>query len=291
MLQRFRRPHPDRSAQLDPAQSQPPDYEDSEQPDGPHDPRNLSRTVHRQDHDNYGHGHQQTQRASVCRHRPRSPLPQGNKKDGPHYSQSHQEAYDRLELLRSLCRVLDIEAEKKEEVNHGVDTEPHQASRQHPGHPIKHIERSEGKTGSSIAAGLPFAPFDVFDWMARVLPGSLVRFGIDTMVNLLLLLGLNVKDTAKTAEQLQAIVGFLVTLGVVGTVFLVALRERRSRAVPAYGGALGLLVAVPIIVVVLSVYGTAKVSRVVGTVWLLGVFIVWGLGLGWVQLRTSVRMR
>ena len=141
------------------------------------------------------------------------------------------------------------------------------------------------------AAGLPFAPFDVFDWMARVLPGSLVRFGIDTMVNLLLLLGLNVKDTAKTAEQLQAIVGFLVTLGVVGTVFLVALRERRSRAVPAYGGALGLLVAVPIIVVVLSVYGTAKVSRVVGTVWLLGVFIVWGLGLGWVQLRTSVRMR
>src|SRR5660397_115072 len=141
------------------------------------------------------------------------------------------------------------------------------------------------------AAGLPFAPFDVFDWMARVLPGSLVRFGVDTMVNLLLLLGLNVKDTAKTAEQLQAIVGFLVTLGVVGTVFLVALRERRSRAVPAYGGALGLLVAVPIIVVVLSVYGTAKVSRVVGTVWLLGVFIVWGLGLGWVQLRTSVRMR
>src|SRR5680860_1176910 len=141
------------------------------------------------------------------------------------------------------------------------------------------------------AAGLPFAPFDVFDWMARVLPGSLVRFGIDTMVNLLLLLGLNVKDTAKAAEQLQAIVGFLVTLGVVGTVFLVALRERRSRAVPAYGGALGLLVAVPIIVVVLSVYGTAEVSRVVGSVWLLGVFIVWGLGLGWVQLRAPVRMR
>src|SRR5660397_233471 len=122
------------------------------------------------------------------------------------------------------------------------------------------------------AAGLPFAPFDVFDWMARVLPGSLVRFGVDTMVNLLLLLGLNVKDTAKTAEQLQAILGFLVTLGVVGTVFLVALRERRSRAVPAYGGELGLLVAVPIIVVVLSVYGTAKVSRDVGTACLLGVF-------------------
>ena len=31
-------------------------------------------------------------------------------------------------------------------------------------------------------AGLPFAPFDVFDWLTRVLPGSLIAFGIGTMV-------------------------------------------------------------------------------------------------------------
>jgi hypothetical protein len=27
-------------------------------------------------------------------------------------------------------------------------------------------------------AGLPFVPFDVFDWLTRVLPGRLIAFGI-----------------------------------------------------------------------------------------------------------------
>ena len=29
--------------------------------------------------------------------------------------------------------------------------------------------------------GLPFAPFDIFDWMARALPGSVVTFGVDAL--------------------------------------------------------------------------------------------------------------
>jgi hypothetical protein len=27
-------------------------------------------------------------------------------------------------------------------------------------------------------AGLPFVPFDVFDWMTRILPGQVLAFGI-----------------------------------------------------------------------------------------------------------------
>src|SRR5690242_7240844 len=34
-------------------------------------------------------------------------------------------------------------------------------------------------------AGLPFVPFDVFDWMTRVLPGRVLAFGIDTMVTII----------------------------------------------------------------------------------------------------------
>lgn len=34
-------------------------------------------------------------------------------------------------------------------------------------------------------AGLPFVPFDVFDWLARVLPGRVIAFGIGTMVTLI----------------------------------------------------------------------------------------------------------
>ena len=29
---------------------------------------------------------------------------------------------------------------------------------------------------------LSFPPFDVFDWIARVLPGSVITFGIDLMI-------------------------------------------------------------------------------------------------------------
>src|SRR4051812_2802235 len=34
-------------------------------------------------------------------------------------------------------------------------------------------------------AGLPFVPFDVFDWMTRVLPGRVLTLGIDVMVTVI----------------------------------------------------------------------------------------------------------
>lgn len=39
-------------------------------------------------------------------------------------------------------------------------------------------------------AGLPFVPFDVFDWLARVLPGRVLAFGIGTMVTVIRALNL-----------------------------------------------------------------------------------------------------
>ena len=32
--------------------------------------------------------------------------------------------------------------------------------------------------------GLPFVPFDAFDWMARILPGQILAAGIDVMPDL-----------------------------------------------------------------------------------------------------------
>lgn len=34
-------------------------------------------------------------------------------------------------------------------------------------------------------AGLPFAAFDVLDWFARTLPGSVITFGIDAIVSVI----------------------------------------------------------------------------------------------------------
>ena len=54
-------------------------------------------------------------------------------------------------------------------------------------------------------AGLPFTPFDLFDWLTRVLPGSLIAFGIGTMVAVIRALHLGpISGTAKLAEQAMA---------------------------------------------------------------------------------------
>ena len=75
-----------------------------------------------------------------------------------------------------------------------------------------------------FSAGLPFIPFDVFDWVTRILPGRLVIFGVETMSSLLQTLGFNIKDTAKTTEHLMAVAGFLATGAAVGLVFFAVVR-------------------------------------------------------------------
>ena len=61
-------------------------------------------------------------------------------------------------------------------------------------------------------AGLPFVPFDVFDWMNRVLPGRLIAFGIATMVTVIRALNLGpTSETAKLAEQTMAVAGLFLT--------------------------------------------------------------------------------
>ena len=90
---------------------------------------------------------------------------------------------------------------------------------------------------------LSFPPFDVFDWIARILPGPVVTFGIDLMIDVLGVVGMSVADTAKTAEQVIAILMFLAG-GVVATIVVFALVERweRLRAWPKLGYLIGAVV-------------------------------------------------
>ena len=51
-------------------------------------------------------------------------------------------------------------------------------------------------------AGLPFVPFDIFDWVARVLPGGLIAFVVQIMVSIITALQLGDTSTvAKLGEQ------------------------------------------------------------------------------------------
>jgi hypothetical protein len=83
--------------------------------------------------------------------------------------------------------------------------------------------------------GTPFIPFDLFDGLVRILPGTLITFGIDMMVRLLMFLRLNLSDSSKIAEQIQAIAIFL-SISVLGAgIFFAALKNRNSRSIGGLG--------------------------------------------------------
>ena len=122
---------------------------------------------------------------------------------------------------------------------------------------------------------LSFPPFDLFDWIARLLPGPVVTFGIDRMVDALLLFGASVSGTAKTAEQSMAVGLFFVGV-VVATIIVFAYIDRWD--IGEWGG-LGPLVGVILGVpagLVTAYIGQSSLHPVVNFLWVLLLFITWG---------------
>ena len=96
---------------------------------------------------------------------------------------------------------------------------------------------------------LPFPPYDTFDWIARILPGPIVTFGIDLMIDTLNMLGLDVADTAKTAEHIQAILAFA-TAGIAATIIVYsAVGRQPTGSGPASGLLVGAAFGLPIAII------------------------------------------
>src|SRR4029077_16112386 len=129
--------------------------------------------------------------------------------------------------------------------------------------------------------GLPFAPFDVFDWMTRVLPGPVIAFGIGTMVAAIGALHLGpTAETAKMAEQAMAIIGLFITGLVVGTILYGVTRALRGRYAVGLVLLFGLAVGVPIALISHHVGETATTPPLANALWIVAVFLTWGLVLG-----------
>lgn len=129
--------------------------------------------------------------------------------------------------------------------------------------------------------GLPFAPFDVFDWLAQQLPGSIITYGIDTMVYVIRSLNLGgTAETAKLAEQAMAVGVFLVAGMVAGAILFLVLRFLQKSAV-LLGILAGAIPGVPVLIISLYFNKTATTSPFLNSVWILGVFLAWGAALGW----------
>jgi DMSO/TMAO reductase YedYZ molybdopterin-dependent catalytic subunit len=124
-------------------------------------------------------------------------------------------------------------------------------------------------------AGLPFAPYDLFNWMTPLLPGPVITFGIDSMIDVLLRLGFDVADTAKTAEQLLAILQFFAIGVVAGGVFYAILKMRNARADWLTGLILGVILGLPIVAISIGAERSAA-NPVIGLLWLLILFLGWG---------------
>ncbi len=142
------------------------------------------------------------------------------------------------------------------------------------------------------AAGLPFVPFDLFDWIARRLPGDVITRGIDTMVALINDLSLGeTSSTAKTLETLMALALFLAGGGVAGTLLFAVLRRvdgARGPAAPYVAGLLGgAVLGLPLIAISQGVNTTATAPDSTRVLWLAAAFLAWGAGIAWAYLRLN----
>ena len=123
---------------------------------------------------------------------------------------------------------------------------------------------------------LSFAPFDVFDWVARALPGPVVTFGIDLMIDGLGLMGASVANTAKTAEQAMAILLFLIA-GMVSTAIVFAyVAWRDSGRGPELGLIVGAIFGIPIAIIAANI-AQSSVAVPFIFLWVMLLFFIWGV--------------
>ncbi|MGE5608277.1 MAG: molybdopterin-dependent oxidoreductase [Bacillota bacterium] len=137
-------------------------------------------------------------------------------------------------------------------------------------------------------AGLPFVPFDVFDFMTRTLPGAVITFGIDSMVAVIRTLHIGpTAVVAKTAEQTMAVAGFLFTAIVASAILFAILRALGGRYAYPLGVAAGAILGIPILLISLYSGQTASASPWVSSLWILGSLLLWGFCLGFCYRRLS----
>ena len=133
-------------------------------------------------------------------------------------------------------------------------------------------------------AGLPFAPFDIFDWIVRGLPGAFVTRVIELNVLAARALGVtSISAAAKAGDQALALLGVL-SAGVVSGALLFALLRLSSEPALLFGAILGAILGG------LALMAETHLQRlppqsIVGGAWVLGTFVAWGLSFGWTHDR------
>jgi DMSO/TMAO reductase YedYZ molybdopterin-dependent catalytic subunit len=139
------------------------------------------------------------------------------------------------------------------------------------------------------AAGLSFVPFTVFDWIIRVLPGSMVTFGVDTMVRIIRSLNLAETATAaKTGEQMISITGFMIIGIVVGSVYFAIMNFTERKFSLLISLVISSLIGACILFISHSIHQEMVIRPFIDTLWIMFVFLIWGLAFGLVYLHLTL---
>jgi DMSO/TMAO reductase YedYZ molybdopterin-dependent catalytic subunit len=138
-------------------------------------------------------------------------------------------------------------------------------------------------------AGLPLVPFDLFEWLTRILPGGLITGGIDAMVTALTAFGFSVRETAKAAEQTMAVVLFLMLGTGAGALWFVLVPRLSSRSACLgagllFGGLLGGILGR----LSIATGQSASTDTILSLTWVVGLFLAWGVLLAWIETRLFV---
>jgi len=128
-------------------------------------------------------------------------------------------------------------------------------------------------------AGWPFFPFHVFEFVTRILPGSLMTFGIDLMSSIIRGLSLGpTAGTAKLAEQLMALAQFVAAGGLIGGVLAYVGDRGPFTRLPTFGLIAGIIMFL-VALLAESIVGPA-ITFLGSIVWPLVVLGGWGTALG-----------
>jgi len=128
------------------------------------------------------------------------------------------------------------------------------------------------------ALELPFPPFDIFDWLARILPGGLVTFGIDSMVAIIRALNLGqISNLAKAGEQAMAIVLFIILAALLG--MLLAWIVGRFQAASRRASVVVALVGEALLLIVHVALGKPGPGLAASGLWLAALLLGWTFSL------------
>jgi DMSO/TMAO reductase YedYZ molybdopterin-dependent catalytic subunit len=143
---------------------------------------------------------------------------------------------------------------------------------------------------ANARADLPFVPFEIFEWITRILPGGVITVGIDLMVSIISTLGIgSTSVAAKLAEQGMAVALFVLGAAIAGAIIAAIVRGRSGSSRKRAGLIAGLAAGAVVLVVGTIASAAMHSLSIVGFVWIAIVLLGWGTLLGGaIVLRASV---